>query len=66
MEKIKSYFSDWTMLEKLWLITVCTIMTVIWYINGDSVFLLALTLTGCLNLVFRGKGENSGIIFCNY
>ena len=45
MEKIKSYFSDWTMLEKLWLITVCTIMTVIWYINGDSVFLLVLTLT---------------------
>ena len=23
MEKIKSYFSDWTMLEKLWLITGC-------------------------------------------
>ena len=63
MEKIKSYFSDWTMLEKLWLITVCTIMTVIWYINGDSVFLLALTLTGCLNLVLGAKGKIAGLYF---
>ena len=36
MDKIKNYFTDWTMLEKLWLITVCTIMTVIWYLNGDT------------------------------
>ena len=23
MDKIKNYFTDWTMFEKLWLITVC-------------------------------------------
>ena len=51
MNKVKNYFSDWSMFEKLWLITVCTIMTVIWYINGDSRFLLALTLGGGLNVV---------------
>ena len=38
-------------------------MTVIWYINGDSPFLLALTLTGCLNLVLGAKGKIAGLYF---
>ena len=63
MDKIKNYFTDWTMLEKLWLITVCTIMTVIWYLNGDAPFLLALTLTGSLNLVLGAKGKIAGLYF---
>mgnify|MGYP001356767587 CR=1 FL=1 len=63
MDKVKNYFSDWSIFEKVWLITVCTIMTVIWYINGDSPFLLALTLTGCLNLVLGAKGKIAGLYF---
>lgn len=63
MNKIKNYFADWTMFEKLWLITVCTIMTVIWYLNGDTPFLLVLTLTGSLNLVLGAKGRISGLYF---
>ena len=63
MDKIKNYFTDWTMFEKLWLITVCTIMTVIWYLNGDAPFLLALTLTGSLNLVLGAKGKIAGLYF---
>lgn len=63
MGKIKNYFSDWTMFEKLWLLTVCAIMTGIWYLNGDSLFLLVLTLTGCLNLVLGAKGKIEGLYF---
>lgn len=63
MEKIKNYFSDWSMFEKLWLIIVCTIMSIIWYLNGDSPFLLILTLTGCLNLVLGAKGKIAGLYF---
>lgn len=63
MERIKRYFSDWSILEILWLITVCTIMTVIWYLNKDKPFMLVLTLTGSLNLVLGAKGKIAGLYF---
>lgn len=63
MEKIKNYFNDWSIFEKLWLIAVCTIMTFIWYLNGDAPFMLILTLTGSLNLVLGAKGKIAGLYF---
>ena len=38
-------------------------MTVIWYLNGDTAFLLVLTLTGSLNLVLGAKGKIAGLYF---
>ncbi len=63
MEKMKKFFSDWSFLEIAWLIFVCTFMTVVWFINGDTPFMLILSLTGSLNLVLGAKGKIAGLYF---
>ena len=45
MNKIKGFFRDWSIFEKVWLVFVCSLMTVIWFINGDTPFMLVLSLT---------------------
>ncbi len=63
MEKLKQFFSDWSILEILWLIFVCSVMTVAWFLNGDTLFMLILSLTGSLNLVLGAKGKVAGLYF---
>ena len=63
MNKIKEFFRDWSIFEKVWLIFVCSLMTVIWFINGDTPFMLVLSLTGSLNLVLGAKGKVAGLYF---
>lgn len=60
---MKKYFQDWSLLERIWLASVCIIMVSIWFINGDSWFLLALTISGSLNLVLGAKGKIEGLYF---
>lgn len=63
MNKIKEFFSDWSFLEIVWLIFVCSFMALVWFINGDTPFMLILTLTGSLNLVLGAKGKVAGLYF---
>lgn len=63
MNKLKEFFRDWSLFEKLWLIFVCSLMAVIWFINGDTPFMLVLSLTGSLNLVLGAKGKVAGLYF---
>ena len=63
MNKIKGFFRDWSIFEKVWLVFVCSLMTVIWFINGDTPFMLVLSLTGSLNLVLGAKGKVAGLYF---
>ena len=63
MNKIKEFFRDWSIFEKVWLVFVCSLMTVIWFINGDTPFMLVLSLTGSLNLVLGAKGKVAGLYF---
>lgn len=63
MNKLKDFFKDWSMFEKCWLVFVCSLMTVIWFINGDTPFMLVLSLTGSLNLVLGAKGKVAGLYF---
>ena len=63
MNKIKEFFRDWSIFEKVWLVFVCSLMTVIWFINGDTPFMLVLSLTGSLNLVLGAKGKVAGRYF---
>lgn len=63
MNKIKDFFSDWSTFEKCWLVFVCSFMTVVWLINGDTPFMLVLSLTGSLNLVLGAKGKVAGLYF---
>ena len=45
MEKIKSYFKDWTMFEKSWLLISSVTMVVLSLMWGDSMIaLLSLSL----------------------
>lgn len=63
MKFITNYFKDWTTFEKVWLIAVCSIMITVWFVNGDTWFMLALTITGSLNLVLGAKGKLEGLYF---
>lgn len=63
MDKIKNYFSDWNKFEIAWLIFLCSFMTFVWFVNGDTPFMLILTLTGSLNLVLGAKGKIAGLYF---
>ncbi len=63
MNKVKGFFSDWSILEIAWLIFVCSFMSIVWFINDDTPFMLILTLTGALNLVLGAKGKVAGLYF---
>lgn len=63
MNGLKKFFSDWSMFEKCWLIFVCSLMTIVWFVNGDTPFMLVLSLTGSLNLVLGAKGKVAGLYF---
>lgn len=63
MNKIKDFFSDWSIKEKCWLAFVCIFQTIVWVINKDTPFMLILTLTGSLNLVLGAKGKVAGLYF---
>ncbi|MCI5869988.1 MAG: nicotinamide riboside transporter PnuC [Dorea sp.] len=63
MNKVKEFFADWSTKEKLWLAFVVIFQTVAWAINKESVFMLVMTLTSSLNLVFGAKGKVVGLYF---
>lgn len=63
MNKIKEFFSDWSLKEKLWLVFVCVFQAIVWVINKDTPFMLILALTGSLNLVLGAKGKVAGLYF---
>lgn len=46
MEKIKSYFKDWTMFEKSWLLISSVTMVVLSLMWGDSMIALLSGLAG--------------------
>lgn len=63
MNKIKNFFADWSTKEKLWLAFVIIFQTVAWAINKETAFMLIMTLTSSLNLVFGAKGKVIGLYF---
>ena len=63
MNKVKAFFSDWSTKEKLWLAFVLVFQTVAWAINKETWFMLIMTLTSSLNLVFGAKGKVIGLYF---
>ena len=63
MNKVKEFFADWSMGEKLWLAFVLIFQTVAWAINKESAFMLIMTLTSSLNLVLGAKGKIIGLYF---
>lgn len=63
MNRMKNFFSDWSLGEKCWLAFVCIFQAVVWVMNKDTPFMLILTLTGSLNLVLGAKGKIAGLYF---
>ena len=63
MERVKAFFSDWSIKEKLWLAFVLIFQTAAWFVNDETVFMLIMTLTSSLNLVFGAKGKVIGLYF---
>ncbi len=63
MEKIKKLFHDWAMLEIVWLFFVSSVIIFSWYMNGDTLFMLTMSLTGSVGLVLGAKGKILGLVF---
>ncbi len=63
MEKIKSYFADWTMFEKVWLLTASVIMIALSIVWGDNLIALISGLTGMISVVLCAKGKISNYAF---
>lgn len=57
MEKIKNYFSDWTLFEKCWLILSSIIIVILSLIWGDSPLALISSLAGIISVVLCAKGK---------
>ena len=63
MEKIKSYFKDWTMFEKSWLLISSVTMVVLSLMWGDSMIALLSGLAGIISVVLCAKGKIENYAF---
>lgn len=63
MEKIKNYFSDWTIFEKSWLLISAVVMVVLSIMWGDSAIALISGLSGVVSVVLCAKGKLSNYAF---
>lgn len=59
MNKIKMYFSDWRLFEKIWLLSFTLINIYLFFAWGDTVVGLLASLTGMLCVVLTAKGKIS-------
>ena len=57
MKKIKNFFEDWTLFEKLWLILSTLIMLVLSIKGKDSPIALISGLAGIISVVLCAKGK---------
>lgn len=62
MNRIKKFFENWGKLEITWLVFVLVLQTVVWIINGDTIFMLVMTLCNSLSLVLGAKGTLIGVL----
>lgn len=63
MGKIKSYFSDWTMFEKCWLVLTAVLIVSLSLIWGDSPIALFSSLAGVISVVLCAKGKIENYAF---
>lgn len=63
MNKIKEYFSDWNLFEKIWLFTFVAVMLVLSLVWGDTLIALTASITGIISVVLCAKGKVSNYYF---
>lgn len=63
MDKIKQYFSDWTTLEKAWLIVSSILILSLSLYWGDSVIAIFSSLAGIISVVLCAKGKIENYAF---
>lgn len=63
MEKIKQYFSDWTFLEKSWLIISSILIVSLSLYSKDSGVAIFSSLSGIISVVLCAKGKIENYIF---
>jgi len=59
IDRIKKYFEDWTLFEKIWIITFTTINICLFFAWHDTLVGLTASLTGMLCVVLTTKGKIS-------
>lgn len=57
MNRLKNYFSDWTMFEKSWLVISCIVMVGLSIAWQDSTLALLSGITGIISVVLCAKGK---------
>lgn len=63
MDKIKNYFSDWTVFETSWLVSSTVLIVSISIISGDNLVGLIAALTGIVSVVLCAKGKIENYFF---
>jgi len=63
VERLKNYFKDWTVFEKVWLLTFTIINIYLFFAWQDTVIGLITSLTGMLCVVLVAKGKVSNYWF---
>ena len=63
MNKIKAYFSDWTMFEKCWLVGTAILIVALSLIWGDSALAIFSSLAGIISVVLCAKGKIENYAF---
>lgn len=63
MNFLTHYFDGWSTKEKIWLAFVLAVQTIAWFIQSETFFMLAMTLSSSLNLVLGAKGKVEGLYF---
>ncbi|MBR9703833.1 nicotinamide mononucleotide transporter [Candidatus Pacearchaeota archaeon] len=63
MKIIKDYFKQWTLFEKIWLISFTLINIYLFFAWGDTIIGLVTSLTGMVCVVLVAKGKISNYYF---
>ena len=63
MNKIKDFFSDWNMFEKIWLFTFVIVMLVLSIVWNDTPIALVASISGIISVVLCAKGKVSNYYF---
>jgi len=59
MNKLKHYFDDWTLWEKIWIFSFMALILVLSYIWGDGIIGIITSVTGIWTVVLVAKGRIS-------
>ncbi|MDO5147485.1 MAG: nicotinamide riboside transporter PnuC [Eubacteriales bacterium] len=63
MNKVRKFFEDWTIFEKIWLLAASALIIILSLIWGDSTLAILSSLAGVISVVLCAKGKIENYAF---